>query len=334
MADTHNFRMYTDRERVYSGPFCDIYKCTSPAGRTVALKVVDLDFLQKPHNFRREVRFLQRLSHPNVATFIDLFSQGEDHYMVMEYYKFDLNGVFDHFMSKRTKFNLEDPTKNYLVTSNRIPVASVTPMIWALVLALKYIHASGIIHRDIKPANVMFSSLDCLENPVVGDFGISYDVSSPPGDEPPNEKFTDVCSGYYKAPELCFGVTDYGSEIDLWSLGILISALYSKDGNTANFVKSDPSGVDAAPELNDFYLILGIFGAFGTPNIVDEADDLYWKTLANDKCHFAKFNYKSVPRKPTQELLPRCQDREIMDLFEHLTRYCNRQFTTPTKADN
>lgn len=323
--------MYTNRERIYSGPFCDIYKCNSPTGRTVALKVVDLDFLHKPHNFRREVRFLKNLSHPNITSFIDLFSQGEDHYMVMDYYRFDLNGVLDHFMAKRTKFDLDDPTKNCIVTTNRLPVTHISPMIWALVLALKFIHESQIIHRDIKPANVMFASLDSLESPMIGDFGISYDLSNPPIDEPLNEKFTDVCTGYYKAPELCFGVSDYGTEIDLWSLGILISALYSKDGNTANYVKCDDS-LEKAPELNDFVLILGTFNAFGTPNIADATSDLYWETLSNPKYHFTKFSYKEVARKLSKELLPRCNDPEIINLFEHLTRYGNRLFTSSNES--
>lgn len=320
---------YTERKRVYSGPFSDIYKCKSPSGETVALKVVDLDFLHKPHNFRREVRFIQRLSHPNIARFIDYFAKGEDHYMVMEYYELDLNGVIDHYQKKRTKFNLEDPSKIEILVTNGLPTAYLSPMIWSLVLALKFIHENGVIHRDLKPGNVFFRSLNSLESPVIGDFGISYDMKSPPSDEPLDEKYTDVCTGYYKAPELCFGVTDYGVEIDLWSLGILISVLYSKTGKPINYVEPDHDDPDSSPELSDFVLILGILTAFGTPELVNEQSDLYWKRLGDPKYHFVNFSYKKLPRKSIELLLPRCEDEQIKQLFMSLTRYENRSLLDP-----
>lgn len=320
---------YTERKRVYSGPFSDIYKCISPTGETVALKVVDLDFQHKPHNFRREVKLLKRLSHLNIAKFIDYFTKGDDHYMVMTYYELDLNGVLDHFLSKRTRFNLEDPTKMEIVLTNGLPTASLSPMIWSLVLALKFIHDNGIIHRDLKPGNIFFKNLENLKSPVIGDFGISYDTKNPPSDEPYDQKFTDVCTGYYKAPELCFGLTDYGFEIDLWSLGILISVLYSKTGKPINYVNQEPDDPDSSPELNDFALILGIFNAFGTPDIVDEKSDLYWKQMSDASYHFVNFNYKKLPRKPTKVLLPRCEDDKIKSLFDSLTKYDGRLLLEP-----
>lgn len=328
MNSNMNGLLYTDRKKIYGGPFCDVYKCNSPSGDVVALKVVDLDFLRKPHHFRREIKFLLRLSHPNIAQFVDSFAQGEDHYMVMKYYEVDLNKVLDHFTTKKIKFNLTDPSKYKVISSNGLPVSSLGCMVRSLVLALKYIHEQGIIHRDLKPANIFFPSIDHLDSPVIGDFGISYDVINPPVDEDQDHKFTDVSTGYYKAPELCFGVTDYGTEIDLWSLGILISVLYSSNGTPANYLEPDPDEIEAAPELNDFVLILGTFQAFGTPDITNRTSDLYWEKLADSKYHFVNFLYQNFPRKTTASLLPRCRDEQIVSLFESLTRYDNRLLET------
>ncbi|RKP30835.1 kinase-like protein [Metschnikowia bicuspidata] len=329
MTSSSKSRLYTERERVYSGPFCDIYRSRAPSGDAVALKVVDLDFLYKPHNFLCEIRLLLRLSHPHIVSFIESFSQGDDHCMVMAYYEVDLKTVLDHYSEKRLRFNLQDPAKHSVVAFNTLPVDCINPMVWALVLALKHIHASGIIHRDIKPANIMFPSLHRLDCPVIGDFGISYDVASPPPDEPLDKKYTDVSTGYFKAPELCFGVTDYGTEIDLWSLGIVISTLFSKDGNPANYVPPAEDEFDAGRELYDFVLILGIFSAFGTPDVSDKNSDLYWEKLGDSKYHFVNFQYTSLPRKRTDLLLPRCTDDAMRALFELLTRYDNRRLLEP-----
>lgn len=331
MGDLRPLQAYTDRKSIYSGPFCDIYKCKTTSQETVALKVVDLDFLHKPHNFRREVAFMQRLSHPNIARFIDSFACGEDHYMVMDYYELDLNSVLAHFSTQRMKFNLEDPTKYHVVKTNGLPTDEIGPMVWSLVRALEFVHKSGIIHRDIKPANIFFKNLDSLGSPVIGDFGISYDTRNPPSDEPSDKKYTDVCTGYYKAPELCFGVTDYDFSIDYWSLGILLSVLYSRDGNPANFVKADPDDPDKSPEINDFVLILGIFNAFGTPDIVDSSSELYWEKLGREEYHFGKFQYRAQPRKLTGALIPRCDDHDIQALFEGLTKYDGRKLIGPPK---
>lgn len=324
MTQPHKPLSYTEKKQVYSGPFCDVYQCEAPTGETVALKVVDLDFLHKPHNFRREIKFLKCLSHPNIARFIDSFAHGEDHFMVMRFYEIDLNGVLDRFSLKRMKYNLHDPTKYDVVSTNGLNTEHIAPMVWSLVLALKYIHEHGLIHRDIKPGNIFFPSVERLDSPVIGDFGISYDTTNPPADEPPAEKYTDVCTGYYKAPELCFGVTDYGTELDLWSLGILISVLYSKTGNPINYVKTEADDPERVPELNDFVLILGVFTAFGTPDVADNTSELYWQKLGESKYHFTNFHYKKMPRKPIEALLPRCRDDEIKALFTNLTRYENR----------
>lgn len=313
---------YTKSKRVYGGPFCDIYEASSPNG-TVALKIVDLDFLQKPHNFRQEIALIKKLHHPGIAEYLDDYTMGEDYVLVMPFYPVDLAGVMAHFCKKRIKFNLEDPTRNKTVVKNEIPLAALKPMATKLVEALKYLHSCHIIHRDIKPANIFFRGLHDLENPALGDLGISYDVENPPVDELPAEKVGDVGTGYYKAPELCFGVTDYGYEVDLWLLGIVFSFMYSSDGNP--IVKEEEvDEPEERPDLNDFVLIRGIFGKFGTPTTTP--GPLCWPKLADAKYHFVKFRFDQHPRLPNSELMPRCTDEDVLRVFGGLTRYDGREF--------
>lgn len=309
---------YTRTNSVYSGPFCDVYKATSDNGATVALKVVDLDFLRKPHNFRREVALLKSLKHDNIVQFLDYYVKGEDHILVMPFYEKTLTMAMAAHTTKKTRFNLEDPRKNTVVLRNEFPLETCAVVVAGLTDALRYIHAQGIIHRDIKPENVFLTP----ERAVLGDFGISYDTRNPPSDEPPNEKVTDISTGYYKAPELCFGVSDYGAEVDLWSFGILISQMYSSNGRPANYVESDSD--EATPELNDFVLIQGTFQAFGTPTVGDPKSELYWPALDSDTLHFKQFQYKEYPRKSVEQLLPRCKCQKTQLLFANLTNYATR----------
>lgn len=313
--------MESTRERIrqlYSGPLCDVYEGSGG----VALKVVDEDFVRKPHDFRTEIRLLKQMNHENVTLYIDDYTVGEDHVLVMPLYGVDLRGVMEHFKKKKVRFNLQNPLKNKTVEMNMIPEELLKPMIQGIAAGLRYLHEEQhVIHRDIKPGNIMFRSLAELSHPVLIDFGIAY--PNFPVAEKPDQKYIDIATGYYKPPELCFGVTDYGPEVDLWSFGILMTYLYSEDGKPANYAKEDDDS-EAAPELNDFVLLKGTFGSFGTPTISDVNSELYWPRMADEKLHFRNFEYKQHPRRPVEELLPRCRDGDVRRWFALVSRYDGR----------
>lgn len=311
---------YTRHESIYSGPFCDVYRATGPSG-VVALKVVDPDFLRAPHDVRREVQLLRKLSHTNIVPMLDFYETGEDHVIVMPFYGASLEAVVAHFRRQRTKFDLTGLAPPTYITENRMPAHVLRQIVAGLLNGLAYIHANCVIHRDIKPANILVTSFENF-TPVIADFGISYDENAPPTSEPPTHKFTDISLGYYKAPELCLGKANYGSEVDLWSLGIVISYLYSRDGRPANHVKSLDS---PSPELNDLVLLLGTFELFGTPDVVDEFSETYWPELADPSLHFTKFTYHKFPRLPVAELLPMCGDENVKSIFSKLTHYRHRE---------
>lgn len=312
---------YQKGARLYGGPLSDIYRGESPDGQ-VALKIVDLDFLRKPHNFRQEVALMKRLHHPNISEYIDDYAMCDDHVLVMPLYQFDLVSVMEHYLKKRIRFNLEDPSANVTVCKNEMPLVLLKPMARGLLNAVEYLHKSEIIHRDIKPANIFFRGLDSLDEPILGDFGISYDVASPPLDEPLSNKIGDIGTGYYKAPELCFGVTDYGYEVDLWLLAIVFSYMYSSDG--APVVKKlAPDEHEEQPEMNDFVLIQGIFSHFGTPLLVP--GPLYWPKMGDPQYHFRKFQFAQYERLPDSKLMPRCTDADVLLSFASLSQYDGRQ---------
>jgi serine/threonine-protein kinase len=146
MADLagHTLGKYQLQERLGRGGMAEVYKAYHPGlDRFVAVKVLHphlaeaSDFLGR---FKREAQAVARLRHPHIVQVYDFDVEGEQHYMVMEY----VPGV-------SLKAHLDD----LFVRGERMPVDEVLGLFRALLDAVGYAHAQGMIHRDLKPANVM-----------------------------------------------------------------------------------------------------------------------------------------------------------------------------------
>ena len=87
---------------------------------------------------------------------------------------------------------------------------------YQLLNGLKGIHHKNIAHRDLKPENVLLSQDGVIK---ICDFGSSK-VIDPQGKNTPY-----IVSRYYRAPELIFGITNYTTMIDVWSVGCVIAEL-------------------------------------------------------------------------------------------------------------
>ncbi|XP_056390086.1 protein kinase C theta type-like [Hyla sarda] len=85
-----------------------------------------------------------------------------------------------------------------------------------MVCALQFLHGHNIVHRDLKPQNIM---LDAEGHIRIIDLGLAQDgVTS-------SNKIDGVTGTfYYMAPEVHLG-KDYGTAVDWWSLGIVVSMM-------------------------------------------------------------------------------------------------------------
>src|SRR5574341_1022716 len=135
---------YQLQERLGRGGMAEVYKAYQPGlDRFVAVKVLHphlaeaADFLGR---FRREAQAVARLRHPHIVQVYDFDVEGEQHYMVMEYVR-----------GATLKARLDD----LFVRGERMPVDEALGLFRALLDAVGYAHAQGMIHRDLKPANVM-----------------------------------------------------------------------------------------------------------------------------------------------------------------------------------
>jgi len=85
-----------------------------------------------------------------------------------------------------------------------------------LVLVLEALCDRSVLYRDLKPENVMLDAQGYLK---LIDFGIAKKL--PTGE---NRTFTVIGTPHYMAPEVARG-SGYGTEVDLWSLGVLVFEL-------------------------------------------------------------------------------------------------------------
>eukprot|EP00930_Biecheleria_cincta_P012067 TRINITY_DN11539_c0_g1_i1.p1 TRINITY_DN11539_c0_g1~~TRINITY_DN11539_c0_g1_i1.p1 ORF type:complete len:961 (-),score=181.02 TRINITY_DN11539_c0_g1_i1:285-3167(-) len=85
--------------------------------------------------------------------------------------------------------------------------------IGSLVLACENLHQRLVVYRDLKPENVMLMSDGYVK---IVDFGISKKL-----DPTRPRTYTIAGTVYYMAPEQLRG-EGYGTEIDIWSLGVML----------------------------------------------------------------------------------------------------------------
>ncbi|CAI5984704.1 unnamed protein product [Closterium sp. NIES-65] len=84
---------------------------------------------------------------------------------------------------------------------------------------IAFLHQQGVVHRDLKPENFLFKSRDEGSALRAIDFGLSDFVR-------PDQKLNDIVgSAYYIAPEVLHRA--YGTEADVWSVGVIAYILLS-----------------------------------------------------------------------------------------------------------
>jgi len=130
--------------------------------------------------------------------------------------------------------------------------------------SLSYIHAHHRIHRDIKSDNILLNSRGDVK---IADFGYAAQLT-----QEQQKRRTVVGTPYWMAPELIRG-HDYGTRVDIWSLGIMLMEM----------VEGEPPYMEFPP-LRALFLITtkGIPALQSPENWSSELLNFYNKCIEKD----------------------------------------------------
>jgi len=152
----------------------------------------------------REIRILSMLQHENITNLIDVVSLPD----------------FSDFRVIIVVVDLMDTDMFQIIASGQ-PLESQHRQYFAyqLLRGLKYIHSANVLHRDLKPSNILLNSSSELK---ICDFGLAR-VTTP--ETSPEFLSEYVTTRWYRAPEVLLNYEEYGSAMDVWSVGCIMAEL-------------------------------------------------------------------------------------------------------------
>jgi len=235
-----------------------IYRATDLRdNRQVALKIPHPDMEADPilsDRFHREAGIGEKLNHPKVMRVFG----GEKRsriYMVMEW--------------------CEGRLLRQIMDEGKMPHDRAIRIAVAVLDALDYIHANGVVHRDLKPENIM---VDEHDNVKLIDFGIASDSAAR---RLTYANFTATLgTPNYISPEQVKGKRGDGRS-DIYSMGVILYEML-----TARLPFSGPTPLAA---MNDRLLNHPMPPTVADPSVSPQLQEVVYRALERDpKNRYAK----------------------------------------------
>jgi len=201
------FAKYSIIKLIGSGGMGQVYLAqrNDEVTQKVAIKVLSTASLdtQAQARFETERRILADLEYPNIARLIDVGTESNQPYYVMEY----IDGMAIDTYCDSNNLNLNQRLKLFVKVCD----------------AVSYAHNNLIVHRDLKPSNILVTAEGEVK---LLDFGIAKPLKVLPGTEAVYETLvgTTALTPQYAAPEQINGDAITVS-CDAYVLGLLLYKL-------------------------------------------------------------------------------------------------------------
>ncbi|KAF2665706.1 cmgc/cdk/pitslre protein kinase [Microthyrium microscopicum] len=177
-------------------------------GEIVALKKMKMDTSSGqgfPVDALREIQILSSAKHRHIVDLREVVvgDKPDDVYLVMQFLEHDLKTL------------QEEMAEPFLPSE-------IKTLLLQIVAGVEFLHDNWILHRDLKTSNILMNNRGEIK---LADFGMARQFSDPP----PANLTQLVVTLWYRAPELLFGTSKYGTAIDMWSIGCIFGELVRKE---------------------------------------------------------------------------------------------------------
>lgn len=193
--------------RVGEGTYAVVYEAEDvQTGRRVAVKRVKMmkECAGLDISAVRELSALRLLQHANIVPLLDVYAGKRSLCLVLPFLDADL----EQLIRDRRTVPVFDP-------------ADIKAWMLMLLRGLAHMHAAGLVHRDIKPSNLLLDASDGSLR--LADLGLARAL---PGALTPTRPMTpQVCTRWYRSPELLLGSRHYGPGTDVWAAGCVFAEM-------------------------------------------------------------------------------------------------------------
>jgi len=249
--------LYRDMEKIGEGAAGEVFKAFIGNGKQVAVKKMEING-ENMKLLITEIGIMKTSHHENIVDYIDSYSIDDRQlWVVMEYMD---GGCLTDILELFEDIKMSEPQIAFCCKET--------------LRALSYIHSLHRIHRDIKSDNIL---LDTGGHVKLADFGYAAQLT-----QKQQKRNTVVGTPYWMAPELIRG-HDYGTKVDIWSLGIMLMEM----------VEGEPPYMEFPP-LRALFLIT-------TKGIPPLKEPQKWSSDLND--FFTKCLEKDVEKRPSADEL-------------------------------
>uniref|UniRef100_A0A8C7UVL8 non-specific serine/threonine protein kinase n=1 Tax=Oncorhynchus mykiss TaxID=8022 RepID=A0A8C7UVL8_ONCMY len=188
-------KLFSDLREIGHGSFGAVYFARDVrTTEVVAIKKMSYNGKQSNEKWQdiiKEVKFLQRIQHPNSIEYKGCYLREHTAWLVMEYCLGSASDVLE-------------------VHKNPLQEMEIAAITHGALQGLAYLHSHNMIHRDIKAGNILLTEPGQVK---LADFG-SASIASPAN--------SFVGTPYWMAPEVILAMDEgqYDGKVDVWSLGI------------------------------------------------------------------------------------------------------------------
>lgn len=155
-----------------------------------------------PYYMLRELAFMRRASHPNIASLKLVNLHKNRLHLFFEYIGLTLHKVL---------YPHDDCDSGV-----SLPHGQIKSYMFQLLEALSYCHRRGLLHRNLKPKHILLTADGCLK---IADFALARVASLPA-----RSYTSQVVTLWYRAPEVILG-GKYFSAVDMWSAGCIFAEM-------------------------------------------------------------------------------------------------------------